>query len=189
MTRAAKGEGPAKGEKLAKAGRPASGNAQGRLIESSLTVDDALIRRYAAMTADGNLLHLDPSFAAATPMGGIIAHGTLSLAPLWQALERTLGFEALAGVVLDIRFKRPVRPGDVITAGGTRRRDGRSFDVWVEARDGTRVIEGVVLAPAHPPPKPRKTKGMAGSKSVKRAAPAGGKRRGRFPPDPSGRSR
>ncbi len=128
----------------------AAGQIRSSLIESSLKVDDALIRRYAAMTRDGNPLHLDPAFAAATPMGGIIAHGTLLLAPLWQALEQTLGRERLAGIVLDIRFKRPVRPGDVITAGGTRRRDGRSYDVWVEAADGTRVIEGTALSTATP---------------------------------------
>jgi 3-hydroxybutyryl-CoA dehydratase len=110
-----------------------------------LLVDRAAIRRYADITGDFNPIHVDPEFAAKTPMGGPIAHGTLSLNLLWQSLAATLGASALPGAVLDIRFSRPVREGDKVEAGGRARADAPgTFDVWVRNPKGESVIEGSV---------------------------------------------
>lgn len=110
-----------------------------------LLVDRAAIRRYADITGDFNPIHVDPEFAAKTPMGGPIAHGTLSLNLLWQSLAATLGASALPGAILDIRFSRPVREGDKVEAGGRARADAPgTFDVWVRNPKGESVIEGSV---------------------------------------------
>src|SRR5215813_5061836 len=116
-----------------------------QFIERKLLVDRAAIRRYADITQDFNPIHLDPEFAAKTPMGGIIAHGMLSLSLLWQSLHATFGDERLAGAALDIRFVKPVREDDWVTAGGARAANDPAYAVWVRAEGQGRsevVISG-----------------------------------------------
>jgi acyl dehydratase len=116
-----------------------------QLTERRMQVDRAAIRRYADITQDYNPLHLDPEFAARTPMGGIIAHGTLSLSVLWQSVAATFGPERMVDVVMDIRFVRPVRENDWVVAGGTRATHANEYEVWVRAEGGDRseiVIAG-----------------------------------------------
>lgn len=102
------------------------------LIERRLLVDRAAIRRYADITQDYNPIHLDPTFAARTPMGGIIAYGTMSLNLVWQSLAATFGMARMADIALDIRFIRPVREGDTVVSGGSLKAVG-TYDVWVRA--------------------------------------------------------
>jgi 3-hydroxybutyryl-CoA dehydratase len=107
------------------------------LAESRLLVDRAAIRRYADVSHDYNPIHLDPEFAARTPMGGVIAHGMLSLSLIWQSLEATFGTERMAGIELDVRFVRPVREDVWVSASGTRVGDTAAYEVWVRVeRDG-----------------------------------------------------
>lgn len=108
----------------------------------TLAVDEAAIQRYARITGDYNPIHVDPDFAARTEMGGVIAHGTMSLNLIWQALEKTLGRDALPRLELSVRFRRPVRPGDRVEAGGEAEGDG--WRVWVRNQRGEAVIEGTV---------------------------------------------
>jgi 3-hydroxybutyryl-CoA dehydratase len=118
-----------------------------QLIERQMKVDRAAIKHYADVTNDHNPIHLDPEFAAKTAMGGIIAHGMLSLSVLWQSLQATFGTESMSGVALDIRFVRPVRENDLVTAGGHRSENGAGYQVWVRAEGGQRsevVISGAV---------------------------------------------
>lgn len=100
------------------------------------------IRAYAELTDDFNPIHLDPSFAASTPMGGIIAHGTTSMCLLYAMLERNLGAAAFAGLDLDVRFLRPVRIGDVLTAGGAATDVVGEYAVWVRGGDGAERLVG-----------------------------------------------
>ena len=108
----------------------------------ALLVDEAAILRYAAVSGDFNPIHIDPEFASKTEMGGVIAHGTLSLNLIWQALEQTLGREGLDTVDLDVRFRRPVRVGDRIEAGGALDENGERYRVWARNQDGVNIIEG-----------------------------------------------
>lgn len=120
------------------------------LQPASLVVDAAMIRAYAELTDDFNPLHLDAAFAAATPMGGVIAHGTMSVCLLLQSLSRSLGPGALASLELDLRFVRPVRIGDRVTAGGAARPGTPgSYDVWVRGDDGEERIAGTARVAAH----------------------------------------
>jgi len=75
-------------------------------------------------------------------MGGIIAHGTLSLNLIWQALEQTLGKPVGCQYATDIRFRVPVRENDIVEAGGERIAPD-TFAVWVRNQAGVTVIDGV----------------------------------------------
>lgn len=112
----------------------------------SLRVEPSTIRAYAELTDDFNPIHLDPVFAATTPMGGVIAHGTMSVCLLWQAVFQTFGERAFeASVDLDIRFVKPVREGETLTAGGRSRADADGlYDVWVRGNDGEDRVAGTL---------------------------------------------
>jgi 3-hydroxybutyryl-CoA dehydratase len=103
------------------------------LVERRLRVDRAAIRLYAEASNDYNPIHLDPEFAARTPMGGVIAHGLLSMSLIWQSLAATFGTERVAGIALEVRFIKPVREDIWVSSGGTRVGDTAAYDVWVKA--------------------------------------------------------
>lgn len=115
-----------------------------QLKASSKHVDFDTIMAYAAVTNDYNPIHVDKEFAAKSPMGGIIAHGTMSVALIWQALRNTLGADALNRVHLEIRFVQPVRIDDDVAGGGELREGSQPpvYDVWVRNGKGLDVIKG-----------------------------------------------
>ena len=114
-----------------------------KLIETSLTVDHAAIRKYAEITDDYNPIHIDPEFARTTPFGDVIAHGTMSLSLIWQSATRTFGKEAVSSAKMNIRFSKPVRNGDTVTAGGIQSAEAENrFDVFVKTQTGDIVIKG-----------------------------------------------
>jgi len=115
------------------------------LRSASLTVTEETVRSYAELTDDFNPIHLDAEFAARTPMGRPIAHGTMSLCLLWQCLQRNFSTQAFNELNLDVRFVKPVYIGDVVTAGGQPSEvvPGQ-YDVWVRGQDGSDRIVGVV---------------------------------------------
>jgi 3-hydroxybutyryl-CoA dehydratase len=115
------------------------------LVTSSKTIDRAAILRYAEITDDFNPIHVDPDFAATTPMRGIIAHGMLSLNLVWQALKATYGVAAVEAAKLEVRFVRPVRENDIVTASGrlSTGSDG-TYEVAVTNQDGAPVITGTL---------------------------------------------
>ncbi|NYT84147.1 MaoC family dehydratase [Pollutimonas harenae] len=115
------------------------------LQEVTLTVDAETVRAYAELTQDFNPIHLDPDFARQTPVGGVIAHGTMSICLLWQSVEQTFGALDFTDLRLDIRFASPVYLGEVITASG-RLQEGAvgCYDVWVRGQDGRDRIAGVL---------------------------------------------
>ena len=113
------------------------------LKPAQLTVTMDAIRAYGELSNDFNPIHVDPEFAATTPMGGVIAHGTLSLCLLWQAVQHSFCAEVFNDLDLDVRFVKPVRVGDVLTAGGERQPDG-SYAVWVRGPAGDDRIVGQI---------------------------------------------
>lgn len=115
------------------------------LAGSSLTVTAHSVQAYAQLTNDFNPLHVDAEFAARTPMGRQIAHGTMSLCLLFQCIERNLGSAALASAELDMRFIKPIFIGDTVTAGGQASTDHPGqWDVWVRGDDGVDRIVGTL---------------------------------------------
>lgn len=116
--------------------------------EVRMTVEQGDINAYARLTDDFNPLHVDPEFAAKTPMGATIAHGTLSISLIWQFLVRRFGPDVLDQIDLDIRFLKPVFAGETLVAGGQASSDDpQLFDVWVKGEDGSVRIAGNVRAP------------------------------------------
>lgn len=108
-----------------------------------LTATPQVIAAYGELTNDANPIHIDPDFARGTPMGRCIAHGTLSIALLWQALFRTVRLEAGECVELDVCFIRPVFVGETIEAGGNLQdSDSRCYTVWIRGSDGLERVVG-----------------------------------------------
>jgi acyl dehydratase len=116
-----------------------------KLPEKRFRMDRESIRKYATITRDYNPIHLDPVFAEATPMRGIIAHGTLSLSLIWQSLSEVHGPSCLDAIQLSVRFLRPVREGDLVIAGGSLKDPKGVYDVWARVETATQseiVISG-----------------------------------------------
>jgi 3-hydroxybutyryl-CoA dehydratase len=90
--------------------------AVGQSAERSRVVTDALVRGYAELTGDFNPLHLDDAVAARTQFGGRIAHGMLSAGFLSAVIAMDLPGSASVWLSQTIRFTKPVRIGDTVTA-------------------------------------------------------------------------
>ena len=101
---------------------PSEGAAQvGRWSTTSAwrTLDQARIDAFAEITEDHQFIHVDPTAAAATPFGGTIAHGFLTLSLLSaMAMEGVIALEGMTmGVNYGfekVRFLQPVRSGQRI---------------------------------------------------------------------------
>ena len=76
------------------------------------------INKYAEASGDYNPIHIDEQFAAATPLGGTIAHGMLVLAYMSEMLSATFGEPWDSTGRLTTRFRSPARPGDTLTVSG-----------------------------------------------------------------------
>jgi len=91
------------------------------LLSPWIIVDQAMIDRFADATLDRQYIHTDPVSAAASPFGGTIAHGflTLSLLPYLRSLTPELHVDAKMGVNIGcdrIRYLNPVRSGSRVRA-------------------------------------------------------------------------
>ncbi len=82
-----------------------------------LTVDQAMIDKFADATGDHQFIHVDPVKAAQTPFGGTIAHGFLSLS-LMPVLTQMTDMPRVDGIKMGVnyggnktRFLSPVRSG------------------------------------------------------------------------------
>ena len=82
-----------------------------------LTVDQAMINKFADATGDHQFIHIDEEKAKLTPFGGTIAHGFLSLS-LMPVLSAEANLPRLDGIKMGVnyggnktRFLSPVRVG------------------------------------------------------------------------------
>ena len=107
------------------------------------------INLYAEASKDFNPIHIDKEFARKTPLGGTIAHGMLILSYVSQMMTATFGRSWLAGGKLNVRFKTPARPNDIITIGGKIRQIDKSgtytlfdCDILCSNQKGETVITG-----------------------------------------------
>jgi len=82
------------------------------------TVIDADIATFAGLTADFNPLHMDEVFAAESDFKGRITHGPMIVGMAFGLASRTDLMDGTVLGLLDIAwtFKKPVRPGDTISA-------------------------------------------------------------------------
>lgn len=112
------------------------------------------VRRYADATGDHNPIHVDEDFARATPFGGTIAHGMLTLASVSEMMAAAFGEAWLRRGRLRVRFRAPARTSDTITAsasasGGQADRGGmRVYAVEVRNQADELLISGTAEVPA-----------------------------------------
>ena len=90
-------------------------------VSSWVMVDQDRIDRFAAATGDDQFIHVDPERARATPYGGTVAHGllTLSLVPAmaYEALPSPQPVRMAVNYGYNrIRFTAPVRAGKRVRA-------------------------------------------------------------------------
>jgi 3-hydroxybutyryl-CoA dehydratase len=88
----------------------------GQVAELTRQVSASDLDAFAAVTGDDNPVHLDEAYAAATPFGGRIAHGMLAAGYISAAIGTKLPGPGTIYVSQSLRFRRPVRIGDRVTA-------------------------------------------------------------------------
>ncbi|ALL12358.1 dehydratase [Caulobacter henricii] len=91
----------------------------GQTADLVRTVGEADIIAFAAVTGDNNPVHLDPDYAATTSFGERIAHGMLSAGYISAVIGTTLPGPGAIYLSQALRFKRPVKIGDEVTARAT----------------------------------------------------------------------
>jgi acyl dehydratase len=117
-------------------------------------IEQIQLTKYAGASGDFNPIHQDEAFARAAGMGGIFAHGMLSMGFVAQSVTDWLGVGCVKKV--GVRFAGLVRLGDVITCRGkvVAKRpatDGTSqnlvdLELRAENQKGDRVITGQATA-------------------------------------------
>jgi acyl dehydratase len=78
------------------------------------TMTQQLVNDFADVTGDHNFIHVDVARASATPFGGTIAHGYLSLsllAPVTQLLQVSDAATSINYGLNKVRFPGPLRVG------------------------------------------------------------------------------
>jgi 3-hydroxybutyryl-CoA dehydratase len=91
----------------------------GQSAELVRTVTEADIVAFAAVTGDANPVHLDADYAATTSFGERIAHGMLSAGYISAVLGTALPGPGAIYLSQSLKFKRPVKIGDAVTARAT----------------------------------------------------------------------
>jgi acyl dehydratase len=110
-------------------------------------IEQIQLTRYAGASGDFNPIHQDDEFARAAGMGGVFAHGMLSMGFVAQAVTDWAGAGRVRKV--GVRFAALVRLKDVVTCRGrvvgTSQKDGVNLvelDIWAENGKGEKVVTG-----------------------------------------------
>lgn len=113
----------------------------------SKTITEADIVLYAGLSGDTNPLHLDAEFARATRFGERIAHGLLTASLISAVLGTKLPGPGGVYVSQTLRFLKPVKIGDTVTARVTvvqvhERKPLLTLETVCTNQQGERVLEG-----------------------------------------------
>lgn len=100
------------------------------VLKTEAVTTEQLVR-YAGASDDYSRIHYDKPFAEAAGLGGIIAHGMLTMAFMGRIASDAAGPGGLVRS-LTARFVAPVRPGDAV------RVEGKVLDVTDEG--GTQLV-------------------------------------------------
>jgi len=128
----------------------------GQSAELVRTVDEAAIVAFAQVTGDENPVHLDEAYAATTAFKTRIAHGMLSAGYISAVIGTKLPGPGAIYMSQALKFKRPVRIGDVVTARATitaiDAEKGRVTLETVCEVAGKAVLEGeaLIMVPRRP---------------------------------------
>ncbi len=114
-------------------------------IEHEVSEQD--VQDFARVSGDYNPLHMDEEFAKATPFGGRIAHGALTASYISAILGNDLPGPGAIFTDLELRFRRPVRIGDKVTAvAEVQEKIERGNRVVLAVKcevDGKAVVKGI----------------------------------------------
>lgn len=121
-------------------------------LARTVTEDD--VRLFAASSGDVNPAHLDPDYAATDMFGHVVIHGMWTASQISTVLGTCLPGPGTVYLGQDLRFRRPVAPGDTITTSVTvkeKHPDRRIVLLETTCRNqaGEEVLSGVatVIAP------------------------------------------
>ncbi|MHA6326258.1 MaoC family dehydratase [Roseivivax sp. CAU 1753] len=126
-----------------------------RHLKKKITDQD--IEMFAEVSTDRNPVHLDDGYARDTIFGGRIAHGMLTAGLISAVIGEQLPGHGTVYMSQTLKFKAPVRPGDIVHAEVTVTAiDAAKRRVTLEchcAVDGKNVLvgEALVLAPTRQP--------------------------------------
>ncbi|WP_297696036.1 MaoC family dehydratase [Phenylobacterium sp.] len=121
----------------------------GQSAELTRTVGARDLEAFAEVSGDTNPVHLDDAYARTTTFGGRIAHGMLSAAFISAVLGTKLPGPGAIYLSQSLRFRRPVRIGDEVTARAiVKALDAKRGHVTLETVclvSGKAVLEGEAL--------------------------------------------
>ncbi len=89
---------------------------EGMEASFSKPISEADIVAYAGISGDTNPVHLDDAYAKPTRFGGRIAHGMLSASLISPVIGTKLPGPGAIYMSQSLRFRAPVKPGDVVKA-------------------------------------------------------------------------
>lgn len=120
------------------------------------TFSEADVAAFATLTGDDNPLHLDPDYAARTRFGTPIVHGLLAAGLFGTLIGTRVPGPGAIYLSQSIRFLRPVRPGQPVTARVevTHVRDDRpivTLATTVTDAGGELVLSGEAVVLVEPP--------------------------------------
>lgn len=127
--------------------------AVGQAAEITRVVTAVDIDAFAAVTGDTNPVHIDEDFARTTAFGGRVAHGMLSAGFISAVLGIKLPGPGAIYLSQNLRFRRPVKIGDAVTARATvvelNERRGHATFSTVCLIDGKTALDGeaVLMVP------------------------------------------
>jgi phosphate acetyltransferase len=124
----------------------------GDTLESkSISVTQDMINDYAHICGDYNTLHVDVEGMKDHPLfGGTIAHGTINVEPVLQAVCTIQGTTwPKEGTIIDLQFRAPVKPGDTIQSKlvvkDKKTEGGKNIlvcDMFISNDKGTDCVKG-----------------------------------------------
>lgn len=124
----------------------------GMSAEKTKTMTKEDIEYFGKVSTDTNPMHFNEEYAATTQFGKCIAHGVISLSFCGSILGMQLPGLGTIHLGQEVTFKKPVYPGDVITAhcevADIQYKEKACFYVvkikqWVKNQNGDIVTEGV----------------------------------------------
>lgn len=128
---------------------------EGQTAEFVKTVSADDIKLFAIISGDNNPLHLDEEYAKTTRFGRCIAHGAICGMIVSAAVATKLPGPGSVYLGQEMKFKKPVFPGDTITAKLTllekkRKMNLITIDCVMTNQRGEVVFTGVssAMAPA-----------------------------------------
>lgn len=124
-------------------------------LSKTITLLD--VDNFAEVTGDYNPAHMDDEFAATDIFGKVVAHGMLTAGLVSAVLGTKLPGPGTIYLSQDMKFERPVFPGDTITATVTvlekiEKRGFLKVETCCTNQDGKSILSGTatVKAPVTP---------------------------------------